>query len=246
MSFANKVVIVTGASSGIGAATAILFAKEAANIVIVGRNETKLKNVAEICTQHGKSPLVIKADVSKDLDAKIINDIIDKYGKLDILINNAGIGRLGFISNGKVMETYDEVMNVNVRAVVHLTTLAAPHLKVTKGNIEISSVAGSMTPTAIFLVYGASKAALNHFTRGAALELAQSGVRVNSVSPGPVKTVAENAGFISLNAFVEKLPLARASESEEIADLVLYLSSDKAKGITGSNFVSDNGLMLKA
>ncbi|KAL0867460.1 hypothetical protein ABMA27_008247 [Loxostege sticticalis] len=244
MSFANKVVIVTGASSGIGAATAVAFGKEGASVVLVGRNEQRLQQVAEQCA----GALVVKADVSNEDDAKrIIDNTLERFGKIDVLVNNAGIAKFGTILGGKVMDTYDEVMNTNLRAAVNLTTLAAPHLVATKGNVvNISAIGGSYAPTPPFLAYCMSKAALNHFTKGAALELAASGVRVNAISPGPVRTdIIANAGFpITWDHFAAQTALGRVSEPDEVADLVLYLASDRAKGITGSNYVTDNGMML--
>ncbi|CAG5049599.1 unnamed protein product [Parnassius apollo] len=251
MSFTGKVVFISGASSGIGAAAAIEFAKQDADVVIIGRNEAKMNNVYKQCEAHGKKPLVIKADISKDKEAKAaINKTIDKFGKLDILVNNAGIMRLGSILNGNLLESYDEVMSTNLRAVMHLTALAAPHLIKTKGNIiNISSIAGEIFPIVPeFMSYSVSKAALNHFTRCSASELAGYGVRVNSISPGPVKTdFAENSGITDLITKANfKTPLGRVSDAVEIADLILYLSSDKAKGITGSNYVTDNGCLIKS
>ncbi|XP_026753448.2 3-oxoacyl-[acyl-carrier-protein] reductase FabG-like [Galleria mellonella] len=253
MSFNNKVVIVTGASSGIGAATAVLFAKEGARVVMVGRNESKLSKVVEQCARGGHAPLVIRADVANDDDVKrIVDETINKFGKIDVLVNNAGMGVYSGImkKGGNILKAYDETMAVNMRAVVHLTTLVAPHLVKTKGNIvNISSIVGKMTPkTKNNISYSVSKAALDHFTRGAALELAASGVRVNAVSPGPVRTdFLENAGLsgVSWDNVGTYVPLKRCSEPEEIAEIILYLASDKAKGITGSDFVSDNGSLLQ-
>ncbi|XP_059046919.1 3-oxoacyl-[acyl-carrier-protein] reductase FabG-like [Achroia grisella] len=249
MSFANKVVVVTGASSGIGAAAAVQFAKEGANVVLIGRNESKLKNVSEKCASSGKT-LIIKAEVTNDDDAKrIINETIDKFGQIDVLVNNAGMGVNGGILSGNILKAYDQTMAVNMRAVVHLTALAAPHLVKTKGNIvNISSIAGKIASAGDFTPYAISKAALDHFTRGAALELAPSGVRVNGISPGPVRTdFLENAGInvISWDNMGALVPLKRCSEPDEIADIILYLASDRAKGVTGSDFVSDNGGLLR-
>ncbi|KAI5633642.1 enoyl-(Acyl carrier protein) reductase domain-containing protein [Phthorimaea operculella] len=247
----NKVVLVTGASSGIGAATAVLFGKEGADVSMVGRNQKKLDAVASEVAAVGKTPHVINADLSKDDDVKrIVEETISKFGKLDVLINNAGFGRNGTILDGKVLETYDAVMSVNVRAVINLTTLFAPHLAATKGNIVNVSSAASMTTPSIrpsFLAYYVSKAALDHFTRGAALELAPSGVRVNAVNPGPVKTdFMKNANVnVNWDHFASVAPLGRVSEPEEIADLILYVASEKSRGITGSCFVNDNGILLK-
>ncbi|KAI5633650.1 enoyl-(Acyl carrier protein) reductase domain-containing protein [Phthorimaea operculella] len=250
MSFKNKVVLVTGASSGIGAATAILFAKEGADVSMVGRNQKKLDAVAAKVATVGKTPLVINADVSKDDDVKrIITKTISNFGKLDVLVNNAGFTIPGTILDGKVLESYDAVMSVNVRAVINVTTLAAPHLAATKGNIiNVSSVASLLTPSRPdFIAYYVSKAALDHFTRGAALELASSGIRVNSVNPGPVKTdFMENANInIKFDDFASVTPLKRVSDSEEIAELIMYLAGEKARGITGSVYVTDNGYCLK-
>ena len=252
MSLSNKVALVTGASSGIGAAIAILFAQEGADVAIVGRNEAKLNNVQKQIEKTGKKPLIIKADVSDDENAKaIVQKTVNRFGKLDILVNNAGFSRNGNILDGTVIQAFDEIMKTNLRAVVVLTSLAAPHLVKTKGNIiNISSVGSVLPPIApSFISYDVSKAALDHFTRGAAVELAASGIRVNSVNPGPVRTdFVENAGMgdhALYDTFGAMTLLGRVSESHEIADLVLFLTSDKAKGITGSIFITDNGTQLK-
>ncbi|KAI5638805.1 enoyl-(Acyl carrier protein) reductase domain-containing protein [Phthorimaea operculella] len=250
MSFENKVVLVTGASSGIGAATAILFAKEGAHVVMVGRNQKKLDTVAAQVDAVGKKPLVINADVSKDDDVKrIIEETIKKFGKLDVLVNNAGMATDGSIVDGNILQAYDIVMSVNVRAVINLTNLAAPYLATTKGNVvNVSSIAALTTLPKGYLAYTISKAALDHFTRGAALELAPKGVRVNSVNPGPVETdffdTAADIG-ITCDDFKAGTALNRSCSSEEIASLISYLAGNKAKGITGSSFVIDNGWMLK-
>ncbi|CAH2094138.1 unnamed protein product [Euphydryas editha] len=251
MSFTNKVVIVTGASSGIGAATAISFAKEGANVVIVGRKEQKLQKVKEECAKVGKVPLVVRADVSNDEDVKrVIEETIGKYGQIDVLVNNAGIIGFDGILSDNIMSVFDSIMNTNLRGVVYMTHLAAPHIIKTKGNIiNISSVLGKMTYKQIPMVcYSASKAALDHFTRHVAVDLAQYGVRVNTISPGPVKTDLLSNAYNEISTpqsdDEDKTPLGRISDSEEIADLILFVASDKAKAITGSDYVTDNGSML--
>ncbi|XP_045516963.1 3-oxoacyl-[acyl-carrier-protein] reductase FabG-like [Pieris brassicae] len=250
MSFVDKVVLVIGASSGIGASTAIGFTKEGAKVVIVGRNEGKLQIVASECKKNGHDPLVINADISIDDDVtRIVQETIDKYGKIDILVNNAGIVRFGSILTGNLMNTFDEIINTNLRGIMKVTTLASPHIIKTKGNIvNISSVAGQAVPKPpIFTSYAISKAGLDVFTKAAAVELAPHGVRVNAISPGPVYTdVLENAGVKSdKETFDEmKTALNRVSTPEEVANMIMYLSGDKCIGVTGSNFVLDNGMLL--
>ncbi|KAI5633991.1 enoyl-(Acyl carrier protein) reductase domain-containing protein [Phthorimaea operculella] len=250
MSFENKVVLVTGAGSGIGEATAILFAKKGANVAMVDKNEERLDTVASRVATIGKKPCVIYADVTKDDDVeRIIKDTIATYEKLDVLINNAGFIISGSIRDGNVVEAYDAIMKVNVHAVINLTTLAAPHLAATKGNIvNTSSCASTSLPVSPDMIaYYVSKAALDHFTRGAALELSSKGIRVNSVNPGPVITnlVPGMDTETVMGPFKAKTALKRACEPEEIADLIMYLASDKARGITGSSFLIDNGVNLK-
>ncbi|XP_063628291.1 uncharacterized oxidoreductase TM_0325-like [Cydia splendana] len=255
MSFSGKVVLVTGASSGIGAATAILFSKEGASVAIVGRNETKLSNVAQKCAQAGAQPLVIRGDVANEKEASaIIKKTVDHFGKLDVLVNNAGILKLASVADPDILKVFDEVMNTNLRSIVQLTSLAAPFLKATKGNVvNVSSVASTKVIAENYMSYCVSKAGVDHFTRCAALDLAASGVRVNSVNPGPVRTdISENAGLLPPGAgdimweYAKKLTaLNRVGEPEEIADVIAFVASDTARSITGSIYVSDNGQLLK-
>ncbi|KAJ0172894.1 hypothetical protein K1T71_011070 [Dendrolimus kikuchii] len=249
MSFTNKVVLITGGSSGIGAKTAILFAKEGANVAIVGRNVAKLAKVEEEINQIGNKPLVIVADVSKDDEAiTIVKKTVEAFGKLDILVNNAGIMRHCEIFDASFLQVYDEIMNTNMRPVVIITSQAVPYIRETKGNIiNISSVAGIDVIQPGFISYQASKAALTHFTKALAVELGPYGVRANIVSPGPVKTdIFVSAGMGNLEKELENTTvLNRLSDPEEVADIIAYLASDKAKSVTGSNYVIDNGFLIK-
>ncbi|CAD0204600.1 unnamed protein product [Chrysodeixis includens] len=248
--FANKVVLITGGSSGIGAAAVEGFAKEGAFVAFVGRNETKLKAVAERC---GPNTFPINADVAIDEQAKtIIPKTIEKFGKLDVLVNNAGIGPMVELSDPNVLDSFDLIVNTNLRAVVLLTNLALPYLKESKGNIiNISSIASTRIISVVtgLVPYCVSKAGLDQFTRGAAAEFAAFGVRVNSVNPGPVVTdMGANSGIdVVPDADMMKniTALGRMSDADEVSDLIQYLASDKARGVTGSCFVIDNGMLLK-
>ncbi|XP_075984030.1 3-oxoacyl-[acyl-carrier-protein] reductase FabG-like [Anticarsia gemmatalis] len=243
--FKNKVVIVTGATAGIGEVTAELFAKEGANVAVVGRNEAKLKEVVQKCSKYAEA-FGIKADISKDQDVDtIVKKTVDIFGKLDILVNNAGILREASVLDESFLDVFDEVLNVNTRAPARLTRHAIPHIIKTKGNIvNVSSVAAICTTRPNFAAYRTSKAALNHFTRCCAYELGKYGVRVNTVSPGPVKTNIFDAVGSNADALVNETLLGRVSETQEIADIILYMASDKAKSITGSDYVIDNGIVL--
>lgn len=253
MEFANKVVIITGASSGIGASAAVAFAKQSAKLVLVGRNQHNLNKVAAECkAEKGFKPLVVNAELDSDDDVKtIVEKTIDEFGCINVLVNNAAVGKRGSILDG--VEPFDAVMKTNVRAVYLLTSLAAPYLIKTKGNIvNVSSVAAfKPIRDADYLPYCISKAALDQFTKCVALEMAKYGVRVNSVNPGGTETpFAENAGFSKeqveklYKARNESYPLGKMAQSEEVADLILYLASDRARSITGSIHVIDNGETL--
>ncbi|XP_038217427.1 uncharacterized oxidoreductase SERP2049-like [Zerene cesonia] len=246
MSLVDKVAIVTGASSGIGAAIAEKFSNEGARVVMVGRNEKKLAAVATKC----KEPLVIKAELGNEDDTvRIIKETLKRFNRIDILVNNAGTNVMGSILNGDLLKSYDEVMKINFRAIVHLTQSAASELIKTKGSIvNISSInAQQPSPVPSLMMYSASKAALDHFSKDVAKELAPHNVRVNVISPGPVRTdILENTNApITWEDVPKQTALNRVSEAEEIAELALFLVSDKAIGITGSIFVVDNGELLK-
>lgn len=184
MSFENKVILITGASSGIGASLAIYFAKEKAKLALVGRNAQRFEEVVEKIKEFNveAEPLVILADIMVDCE-RIMSETIEKYGCLDILINNAGFAIPGSIETTKI-EDYDAIMATNVRGTFLLTQLAIPHLIESKGNIiNVSSVCG-IRSFPMLLAYSMSKAALDQFSRCISVDLANKGVRVNGVNPG--------------------------------------------------------------
>lgn len=251
MSFKNKVVIITGASSGTGAATAIQFAKEGANVVLVGRNPERLQNVFQVCSQFGGKHLQIKADVTVKEDLqRIVQETVKTFEKIDVLVNNAGIAKYTTIADENIFEVFNAIYSNNLRGTVYLTHLVAPYLIKTKGNIvNVASVAGSMPPLMpVMIIYASAKAALIHFTQGAAAELATKGVRVNAVSPGPVRTdLLRKAG---LNKSHEELnlvaPVGSPSTPEEVADLILFMASDRAHTINGTELLADKGFKTQA
>ncbi|XP_055540075.1 3-oxoacyl-[acyl-carrier-protein] reductase FabG-like [Wyeomyia smithii] len=249
MEFTGKVVLITGASSGIGEGTAKFLARYGASLVLTGRNKDNLNKVGEACEAISKQkPLLLIADVTKEDDNKrIIEEISCKLGRLDVLVNNAGIIANGSIENTS-LEQYDEVMNTNVRAVYHLTMLAVPLLIKSKGNIvNLSSVAGNRSFPGI-LAYGISKAAIDQFTRCVALELAAKQVRVNAVNPGVIVTDIHKRGGMDEKAYAEFLEkckqthaLGRPGEPEEVAATIAFLASDAASFITGVTLNVDGG-----
>jgi len=249
----GKVALITGASSGIGAATAVLFSKLGANVSLTGRNVENLQKTAEACQQaaaeqNQKKPLLIQADLmSEDDTSKLVDKTVSEFGKLDILVNNAGVLEMGTIENSS-LEQYDRIMNVNVRAIYQLTMLATPELVKTKGNVvNISSVNGIRSFPGV-LAYNISKAALDQFTRCVALELAPKQVRVNSVNPGVTITELQKRGGLSEEAyanFLEKSKqthaLGRPGEAEEVAQAIAFLASDNASFSTGVSLPVDGG-----
>lgn len=250
MSFVGKVVLITGASTGIGAATAKEFANLGANLVLCGKpkDDDKLEDVAHECSVNGKKPLMIIAELTNEDDTRdIIERTIRHYGKLDILINNAGILENGTIETTN-LEQYDRVMNVNVRAIYHLTMLAVPHLIETKGNIvNVSSVNGVRSFPGV-LAYNISKSAIDQFTRCVALELASKQVRVNTVNPGVIVTnIHKDAGMNEEEyaKFLERCkgthPLGRAGTVSEVAKTITFLASNDATFITGTSILVDGG-----
>jgi len=246
LKLAGKTAIITGASSGIGAATAVLFSKLGASLSLVGRNQANLEATAAKC--EGAPTLLVQAELTNEKDCeKIINETVAKFGQLDILVNNAGVLELGNIEN-TTLEQYDRVMNVNVRSLYHLTMLATPHLIKTKGNVvNVSSVNGLRSFPNV-LAYNVSKAAVDMFSRCVALELAPKQVRVNTVNPGVTVTELQKRGGLSdeqYAAFLERSKethaLGRAGQPEEVAKAILYLASDDSSFCTGVSLPVDGG-----
>lgn len=249
--FANKVVLITGASSGIGAETALDFAKLGAKVVITGRNKENLDKVAKNCEEEspGKiKPLALISDANKESDNEdLIKTTIEHFKQLDVLVNNAGILGAGTIETTS-LEQYDSIMNTNVRSVYHLTMLAVPHLLKTKGNIvNLSSVAG-LRCFPNMLTYCISKAALDQFTRCVALELGPKGVRVNAVNPGAILTGIHLKGSMDdkeYAAYLEKCKethaIGRPGYANEVSSVITFLAGDSATNITGATLPVDGG-----
>lgn len=241
----NKIALVTGASSGIGKAVALRLAEQGTTVVAVARRKEILQDLAKRFPDGRIQAL--QSDVS-DHEQRI--GLVQDAPELDVLVHAAGI-----ISSGTVetttMEEWHKMMTINLDAVFHLTQLFLPALIQRKGNIvNISSVAGLRSFPGV-LAYSVSKAALDQFTRCTALELAPKGVRINAVNPGVVITELHRSGGMSedqYQAFLERSknthPLGRVGTAEEVAELVLFLASDRASWITGVTMSIDGGRAL--
>ena len=249
--FSGKVVLVTGATSGIGRATALEFAEAGARVAIIGRNLAALQDVSETIKKSGGEALAIAADLSIEADAeRTVAETADRFGGLDVLVNAAGIILVGSIETTS-LEQWDTMMNINLRSVFHQMKLAVPFLEKTRGNIvNVSSVTGLRSFPGV-LAYCVSKAAIDQLTRCAALELAPKGVRVNAVNPGVVVTEIHRRGGMAekdYTAFLEHSktthPLGRVGDPKEVADLILYLASERAAWITGATYSIDGGRAL--
>ncbi|XP_053969832.1 3-oxoacyl-[acyl-carrier-protein] reductase FabG-like [Anastrepha ludens] len=248
MNFAGKVVLITGASSGIGAATAVNFAKLGASLAINGRNVESLKAVAKQCAAVGKDPHLVVGDISKESDTEIVwQETFRKYNKLNVLVNNAGIIETGSIENTSLAQ-YDRVMNTNLRAMYHLTMLAVPELVKSKGNIvNVSSVNGIRSFPGV-LAYNISKMGVDQFTRCVALELAAKGVRANCVNPGVTVTNLHKRGGMDEETYKKFLEhsktthaLGRPGTVDEVANAITFLASDLATFSTGVSLAVDGG-----
>jgi NAD(P)-dependent dehydrogenase (short-subunit alcohol dehydrogenase family) len=247
----GKVVIVTGATSGIGRATSLRFAEAGAAVVAVGRKEDALAEVSEAIQRLGGTPQSIQADLSTETAAaEVIAGTIEKFGGVDVLVNAAGHISSGTIET-TLVDAWDKMLDINLRSVFRLMQQAIPSLLERRGNIvNVSSVTGLRSFPGV-LAYCVSKAGLDQLTRCAALELAAKGVRVNAVNPGVVVTEIHKRGGMNETdyaAFLEHSkgthPLGRVGETRDIAELIFFLASDRASWITGATYSIDGGRAL--
>ncbi len=246
--FTGKTAIVTGASSGIGRATAKSFLDEGANVVAIARNISRLEAFKDECRSATGQIHILSGDVTNEDDRKrCVETAVNKFGGIDILVQAAGI-----IANGTIESTTDaqwnEMMDINLTSVFRMMQLALPSIIQRKGNIvNVSSVTGTRAFPGV-LAYCVSKAGVDQLTRCSALELASKGVRVNAVNPGVVVTNLHRNGGMNEEAYAKFLehskdthPLGRAGTPQEVADLILFLASDKAGWITGVTYSIDGG-----
>jgi NAD(P)-dependent dehydrogenase (short-subunit alcohol dehydrogenase family) len=249
--FANKIAIVTGASSGIGHATAVALARTGAAVAAVARDATALERVVAECQHAGAAAIAVVADLTSDRGPdEIVQNTISRFGALDIVVNAAGIIAMGGTDN-TADDLWDRVMDLNVRAPFRLMRAAFPHLKERRGAVvNVSSVNGQRVFPNL-AAYNTSKAALDQLTRCAAIDWAPHGVRVNAVNPGVTVTNLHRRSGMSEDAYAaflarskETHPLGRPGQADEIAALILFLASEQAGWITGETIAIDGGRHL--
>ncbi len=245
--FENKVVLVTGGSSGIGRATAIAFAREGAKVVVAARRVKEGEETVGLIREAGSEGIFIKTDVTLEEEVRaLIEKTIDTYGRLDCAFNNAGVGIGGSLTETTV-DIYEKVFDVNVKGVLLCLKYEIQEmLKNGSGSIVNNSSIAGLTGIEQVSVYVASKHAVLGLTKAAALEMAKSNIRVNAVAPGVIETDMSRP-FFELPFYkklIEDIPLERVGQVEEVATAVVYLCSDKASFITGQCFVIDGGLLM--
>jgi NAD(P)-dependent dehydrogenase (short-subunit alcohol dehydrogenase family) len=242
-SFTNKVVLITGGTSGIGKVTAIAFANAGAKVIITGRREKEGTEVAAEINKIGGTGAFVRADASKETDiVKAIDFVLSEHGRLDVAFNNAGVEMLGPLDQ-VTEDQYRQTFDINVWGVLNSMKHEIPAMLKTGGGaiVNTSSIAGHIG-LANASIYVATKHAVEGLTKAAAIEYAKQGIRVNAVAPGAVDT-AMVARFPdeAQTWILSQHPVGRFGTSEEIAAAVLYLASDAAKFTTGAILVVDGG-----
>lgn len=244
MKLKDKVAIVTGSTSGMGRATAILFAREGAKVVVTGRNEERAKEVVDQIKREGNEAIYVIVDMLKSEDVKKIFDkTMEAYGTVDILFNNAGMLSVTPIGD-LTLEEWENIFKVNVTAPLYLSQLVAPVMK-EKGKgviINTSSVAGAHAHHGM-AAYVSSKHAICGLTKSMAWEFGPE-IRANAILPGAIMTAMVDSvgGEAAVKHLVEGSPIKKAGQPEEIATAVLFLASDDSSFVTGQLIRVDGGI----
>lgn len=248
MRLPNKVAIVTGAASGMGAATARRFAKEGAKVVVADMMEDEGRQVAASINAAGGTAEFMKLDVTSEANwNQLVADTAAKFGRLDILINNAGIS--GSATND-LLESgmWERVMTVNATGVFLGTAAAVRQMQKNGGGsiVNISSISGVVGQAFVHMGYNASKGAVRTMTKSTAVQFGKDRIRCNSVHPGlmpPMRTSGATADPTVREKMLRAVPLGRAGEVDEVANASLFLASDEASYITGAELYVDGGYL---
>jgi NAD(P)-dependent dehydrogenase (short-subunit alcohol dehydrogenase family) len=246
----NKVAIVTGGATGIGEAISKKFAKEGALVIVNGFPEDPVNEVVDEITKEGYKAVAFVADISQEDNAKACIDFAKRlYGKLDILINNAGT----FPEMAEVdefsTEAFEYMLKNNIKSTFLMTKYAIPELKETKGCIISAGSESGELGLARNTPYGGTKGFIHAFMKGVAVEQAQYGIRANCVCPGPIDTAWTHKREGPMKREDEKMiiaatPLGRRGTPEEVANVYLFLASNEASYVTGSLYPVDGGIMI--
>jgi NAD(P)-dependent dehydrogenase (short-subunit alcohol dehydrogenase family) len=251
MKLAGKVAIVTGGTIGIGAATASLFLEQGARVVISGRDEKRGKAALKELTVHGGEVSYVRADVSKSAEVqRMVNETVDSFGRIDVLVNNAGINPVGTVLDTEE-EVWDQIMAINLKGPYLCSKYVIPHMLEVGGGSIINI--GSINSFMAFeneVAYDASKGGVLMLTRATALDFAKKNIRVNCICPGAISTpLLETIFNESPNpeemkqAMIGRHPLHRIGSPEEVARAILFLASDDSSFITGAALAVDGGIL---
>jgi NAD(P)-dependent dehydrogenase (short-subunit alcohol dehydrogenase family) len=252
ISFENKVALVSGAASGLGLATAKAFAEAGASVVLADWHEEAAQSAAKELANKGHKTLAVRCDVSDDAEVEaMVKQTVATFGRLDAAYNNAGVQNVLAETADTTQEDYDRVMGINLRGVWSCMKFELQQMrKQGSGTIVNCSSLGGLVGGAERGIYHAAKHGVLGFTKSAALEYAARGIRINAICPGLIWTpmadqmVAGGQGEI-LEAMKKSVPMGRYGRAEEIADVVLWLSSDAASYVTGQSISVDGGFIMR-
>jgi len=248
MRLQDKVAIISGAASGMGAATARRFAKEGAKVVIADMLDEDGRAVAADITRSNGAAEFMHLDVTDETNwQQVVAATVAKYGRLDILVNNAGISGSA-VTDMLDTDAWDRLMAVNSRGVFLGTKYAVLEMKKTGGGaiVNLSSISGNTGQTMTHMGYNASKGAVRTLTKSTAVQFGKDGIRANSVHPGlmpPMRTSGATADPAVRAKMLQGVPLRRAGEVDEVANAILFLASDEASYITGAELYVDGGYL---